>query len=581
MDETSRRLAGILAADVVGYSAMMGADEPATLARVRALRTEIVEPLAAAHGGRLFKTTGDGFLTAFARAVQALRCVVAIQDALRAEPDGLRLRIGVHQGEVVSEGGDLLGDGVIIAARLEPLAEPGGICISGRVREDAAGKMPLEVDDLGTPALKNIAARVQVFRVRLGAPERSAPPLPDRPSIAVLPFQNISGDPEQEYFADGIVEEIITALSRIPSFFVIARNSSFAYKGKSPDVRQVGRELGVRYVLEGSVRKAATRVRIVGQLNDATTGAHLWADRFEGDLGDIFQLQDQVTVSVVGAIEPKIRMAEVERALRKPTARLEAYDLVLRGRWAYEPETRDALEQSARLLRGAIAIDPNYALAFALLARTLWMMAANHWTDPSEDELAECVDFAKTAVRLGRTDPEALCIAAYLIAVPGGEMAEGIAIADRSLAQNPNSAEALAISGILHAYLGDTETALRRLEQTNRLSPLHVRVPFRAGGFLIARFVDGDYAGVVDWTARALPEQPSAAPLLRYRAAALGLLGRLDEARQTVAHLLALHPELTISRCRRHVEVGMKNPFKRPGVVEAYYEGLRRAGLPE
>jgi adenylate cyclase len=262
MDEPNRRLAGILAADVVGYSAMVGADEPATLSRVRALRTDIIEPLAAAHGGRLFKTTGDGFLAAFASAVQALRCAIAIQDRLRGQTDGIRLRIGVHQGEVVADGDDILGDGVIIAARLEPLAEPGGICISARVREDATGKMALEADDLGTPELKNIAAKVQVFRVRLGTAERPAPPLPDKPSLVVLPFQNMSCDPEQEYFADGMVEEITTALSRIRSLFVIARNSAFTYKGRAVDVRQVGRELGVRYVLEGSVRKSGSRVRI-------------------------------------------------------------------------------------------------------------------------------------------------------------------------------------------------------------------------------------------------------------------------------------------------------------------------------
>jgi adenylate cyclase len=275
MDEVSRRLAGILAADVVGYSAMVGTDEPTTLARVRTLRTDLIEPLAASYGGRLFKTTGDGFLAAFASAVEALRCAIAVQEQLNSEPDGLRLRIGVHQGEVVAEGDDLLGDGVIIAARLEPLAEPGGICVSARVREDAAGKMALECDDLGTPELKNIAVKVQVFRVRLGTAERPALPLPDKPSLVVLPFQNMSGDPEQEYFADGMVEEITTALSRIRSLFVIARNSAFTYKGRAVDIRQVGRELGVRYVLEGSVRRARSRVRITGQLVEAATGAHL------------------------------------------------------------------------------------------------------------------------------------------------------------------------------------------------------------------------------------------------------------------------------------------------------------------
>ena len=288
--------------------------------------------------------------------------------------------------------------------------------------------MALEVDDLGTPALKNIATRIQVFRVRLGAIERAAVPLPDRPSIAVLPFQNMSGDPEQEYFADGIVEEVITGLSRIPSFFVIARNSSFAYKGKSPDIRQVGRELGVRYVLEGSVRKAGTRVRITGQLIDATTGAHLWADRFEGNLTDIFQLQDQVTISVVGAIEPRVRKAEIERALRKPTENLEAYDLVLRGRWSFEAVNKERYDESARLYRRAIALDPNYALAHALLARTLWMIAAQQLTEPSEVDLAEYVSLASAAVQLGQADPEALGVAAHIIALPGGDMAEAIAI---------------------------------------------------------------------------------------------------------------------------------------------------------
>ena len=429
MDETSRRLAGILAADVVGYSGLVGADEFGTLARVRALRTDIIEPLAVTHGGRLFKTTGDGFFVTFASAVQALRCAIAIQNELRAQPDSVRLRIGVHQGEVVPDGEDLLGDGVIVAARLEPLAEAGGICISSRVREDAAGKMALEVDDLGEPVLKNIAAKIHVFRVRLGTPDASPSEpglaLPDKPSIAVLPFQNMSGDPEQEYFADGVVEEILTALSRVPSFFVIARNSSFSYKGKSPDVRQVGRELGVRYVLEGSVRKAASRVRIVGQLIDAATGAHIWADRFEGDLTDVFQLQDRVTMSVAGAIEPKIRVAEMERALRKPTANLEAFDLVLRGRWAYEEQQRETLEAAVSLYRRAIALDPNCGLAYALLARTLWIMAAFQWVEPSEGELDGCVELAKTAVRLGQADPEALGFAAYIIALPGGRIDGG------------------------------------------------------------------------------------------------------------------------------------------------------------
>jgi adenylate cyclase len=328
------------------------------------------------------------------------------------------------------------------------------------------------------------------------------------------------------------------------------------------------------------VRKSGTRVRIVGQLVQTITGAHLWADRFEGDLTDIFQLQDQVTVSVVGAIEPKIRIAEIERALRKPTNNLEAYDLVLQGRWTYDSARKESLQEAANLFRRAVALDPKYSLAYALLARTLWMMAAYQWTQPSEDDLAEYVDLAKTAVQLGQTDPETLCVAAHIIALPGGDLEEGIAIVNRALAQNPNSADTLAITGMLHAYSGDTQMAMRHLEEVNRLSPL-VRINFWVFGFYLACFVDGDYKRVLDGTAQALREQPTNVTALRYRTVALALLGRLDEARRTVERLLAVSPDVTISRCRRHIEVEMKNPFKRTGVVEAYYEGLRRAGLPE
>jgi adenylate cyclase len=313
---------------------MMAADEAGTLARLRAARRDVVDPLMAEFKGRVFKVMGDGLLAEFPSAVQALRCAIAIQQRLR-DVDGpwgqLQVRIGLHQGDVVAESGDLLGDGVNIAARLETLAEPSGICISARVREDAAGKMLLDVEDIGTPPLKNIAQPIHVFRVRLDVPERPELALPDKPSIAVLPFQNMSGDPDQDYFADGIVEEIITGLSRVRSFFVIARNSSFTYKGRAVDVKQVGRELGVRYVLEGSVRKAGNRIRITGQLVDATTGAHIWAERFDGALEDIFDLQDRVTESVVTAIEPQIMSLEIKRAQSKPTENLQAYDLLLRA----------------------------------------------------------------------------------------------------------------------------------------------------------------------------------------------------------------------------------------------------------
>jgi adenylate cyclase len=377
MDDANRRLAGILAADVVGYSAMVGTDEPATLARVRTLRTDIIDPVAAEHGGRLFKTTGDGFLAAFASAMQALRCAIAIQERLRAEPDGLRLRIGVHQGEVVAEGDDLLGDGVIIATRLEPLAEPGGICISGRVREDAAGKIALEVDDLGTPELKNIAAKVHVFRVRIGTPERPALPLPDKPSIAVLAFTNMSGDPEQEYFSDGIADDIITELSRNHSLFVIARNSSFTHRGRAVDIRQVARELGVRYVLEGSVRRGGERVRVNAQLIDAETGNHIWAERYDRDLAEMFAVQDEITLAVTRAIGTVVAVAEQRRALRRPHRSLTAWEAYQRGLWHLMKYSVDHLAPRANSLTARLnSIQRLHRLTRSWHASTLWKAAA-------------------------------------------------------------------------------------------------------------------------------------------------------------------------------------------------------------
>jgi len=335
----TRRLAAILAADVAGYSRLMGADEEGTLERLKALRRELVDPTVDEHRGRIVKTTGDGLLIEFGSVVDAVRCATAWQDAMAErsalEPAESRIafRIGVNIGDVIIDDGDIFGDGVNIAARLEGLAEPGGICVSRTVITQTRGKLDFPVEDLGDQALKNITQPIHVFRVVAETKPMAEPSLalPDKPSIAVLPFQNLSGDPEQEYFADGMVEEIITALSRIRWLFVIARNSSFTYKGKAVDVKQMARELGVRYVLEGSVRKASNRVRITVQLIEAETGAHLWADRFDGSLEDVFEFQDQVATNVAGVIEPALQASEIRRVARKPTSDLTAYDLCLRA----------------------------------------------------------------------------------------------------------------------------------------------------------------------------------------------------------------------------------------------------------
>src|SRR5271166_1005131 len=370
----TRRLAAILAADVAGYSRLMGADEEGTLTQLKTLRAELIDPAIAQHNGRIVKTTGDGLLVEFASIVDAMRCAIAWQGRMAEQdqpaPGRIEWRIGVNLGDVIIDGDDIFGDGVNIAARLEAIAAPCGICVSRTVITQTRGKLEFPVEDLGEQNLKNIAQPIHVFRVLAGSkpmPGPAALPLPDKPSIAVLPFQNMSGDPEQEYFADGMVEEIITALSRIRWLFVIARNSSFAYKGQAVDVKLVGRELGVRYVLEGSVRKAGNRVRITAQLIDATTGAHLWADRFDGPLEDVFDLQDKVAVSVAGVIEPTLQAAETARSADRPTNDLTAYDLYLRA-YAMGLSSSARYAEALGLLEPAINRDPHYGPALAWAA---------------------------------------------------------------------------------------------------------------------------------------------------------------------------------------------------------------------
>ena len=400
----TRRLAAILAADVAGYSRLIGADEGGTLDRLRALRRELLDPKIAEHRGRLVKTTGDGLLVEFGSVVDALRCAVEVQSEMTGHNTGvppnkrIELRIGINVGDIVVEGGDIFGDGVNVAARLEGLAEPGGICVSARVQEDAAGKLDLAFEDIGEQQLKNIARPVRVFGAVIGQKPVPEPALalPDKPSIAVLPFANMSGDAEQEYFADGMVEEIITALSRIRWLFVIARNSSFTYKGQAVDVKQVGRELGVRYVLEGSVRKAGNRVRITGQLIDATTGAHLWADRFDGSFEDVFDLQDKVASSVAGVIEPALQAAETACSANRPTTDLTAYDLYLRA-YAMSLSSAARFPEALGLVEQAIARDPRYGPALAWAAICCFRLLLDGRSEDRDADRLKGADFARRA----------------------------------------------------------------------------------------------------------------------------------------------------------------------------------------
>ena len=447
-ERVDRRLAAILAADVAGYSRLMGNDEEGTLAALKTYRRELIEPKVAEHRGRIVKTTGDGALIEFASAVDAARCAMQIQHALGERnavvpaDQRVEFRIGINVGDIIIDEGDIYGDGVNIAARVESLAKPGGICLSDNAYQQVKGKLALEVSDMGEQQLKNINQPVRVFSVRPDeASTLPAPPLPDKPSVAVLPFHNMSGDPDQDYFTDGMVEDIITGLSRIKWLFVIARNSTFTYKGRAVDVKQVGRELGVRYVLEGSVRKAADRVRITGQLIDVATGAHVWAERYDRKSDDIFALQDEITLAVVGAIEPTLRLAEVERAKRKRPDNLDAYDLVLRAIPDVYSRMPEQSKKALEFLERAVELDPNYGLAHACAAEchhTLFLRGGH-----DDKDRAVAIRHAQVAITHGQDDALALSLAGFVIGMDAHDRGAAFAAFDAALAVSPSSRDYL------------------------------------------------------------------------------------------------------------------------------------------
>jgi TolB-like protein len=583
-ERVERRLAAIFAGDIAGYSRLMGADEEGTLRQLKAHRKDLVDPKISEHRGRIVKTTGDGMLVEFGSVVDAVRCAVDIQRAM-AERNAdvpadqrIEFRVGVNVGDIIIEGDDIFGDGVNIAARLEGIAEPGGIYISDDTLRQIRGKIDVLCDDLGERELKNIAQPVRVYRVRLQAAKPQidlSPTLPEKPSIVVLPFQNMSGDPEQEYFADGMVEDIITALSRFKSLFVIARNSSFVYKGRAVDVKQVGRELGVRYVLEGSVRKSSSRVRITAQLIDSATGAHLWADRFDGELEDVFDLQDQVTASVIGAIAPKLEQVEIERAKRKPTESLDAYDYYLRGlanssQWSKEP-TDEALHMFYR----AIELDPGFAAAYGMAAYCFVMRKGNRWIIDRASEVAEAARLSRLAVDLGADDAVALAGGGYTLAFVVHEVEKGSAYIDRAIALNANFATALVSSSWAKAFLGESDEAIKRATSSMRLSPLDP-FSFRALGAIgLAHFIAGRYDEASSWGEKSMQLRPHYLPAICYVAAAQELAGRHSEALKMMAHLREVDPAMRVSDVKDWM------PIRSADGVARYEDGLRRAGLPE
>ncbi len=581
-----RRLAAILAADVVGYSRLIGADEEGTLRTLSAYR-EVIDGLVAAHRGRIFGTAGDSVIAEFASPVEAVRCAAKVQQELGKRnadvPEDRRMefRIGVNLSDVVVEGENLLGDGVNIAARLEMLAEPGGICRSGTVFDRVDGKLDLTFDDLGEQEVKNIAKPVRVYGVgidRTGstADARASKPLPpaDKPSIAVLPFTNMSGDPEQEYFSDGMTEDIITALSRVRWFFVIARNSSFAYKGRAVDVKQVAGELGVRYVLEGSVRKGGARLRITAQLIDGATGNHVWARRYDRELADIFELQDEITETIVGAIEPELGKAERKRAKSKKPGNLDARDVYQRGMSHLYRYTKADLAEARTLFGQAAELDAELGAACSGLAEAYYFEVVYGFAESVSDNREKALEPARRAVAIDAEDAGAHCTLGRVHYLRR-EHDAAIPELEAALELNPSLALAHYGLGAAMVFSGRARESFRHLETAIRLSPHDPNM----GSCLVrsadAKYLMADYEGAVEWALKALRQPNFQWSRYAVLLAALGQLGRDDEAQRYLAELLRQRPDFSVSFVR---EIHL---FSDPGDFDHYLDGLRKAGVAE
>jgi len=587
-DRVERRLAAVLAADVAGYSRLMGADEEGTLSRLKAIRKELVDLTITEHRGRIVKTTGDGMLVEFASAVDAVRGAVEVQRGMNernatASPDQrIEFRIGIHVGDIIFDDNDIFGDGVNVAARLEAIAEPGGVCMSNDAYRQVRGKVEIVCDDMGLQHLKNIAEPMQAWRIRLLgqtasavrsgiASERQPLPLPDKPSIAVLPFQNMSGDPEQEYFADGMVEDIVTALSRFKSLFVIARNSSFTCKDKPVDIKRVGRELGVRYVLEGSVRRAGNRVRITAQLIDAPGGAHVWADRFEGTPDDVFALQDEVTEKVAAAIAPRVERAELSRAMRRSSDNTDAYECYWKGLSCVGYDLNRALE----LFTQASNLDPEFASAYGMAMFCLANRTGFGLTRDIAKDRSEVSRLRQIVARIGNDDGVALAQAGWAVAHILRDLPGGKELIERAVELNPNVAAAWGCLGWINIWMGHPTVAKQHLLRSQRLDPN----PFfnsTSGGLAHACFFLGQFGEALAHAEHVLHRNPDAHPVLRIGAASAAFAERADVARRLGIHLLEVDPAFSVSRLKDYT-----GPYQRAELLEKYQEGLRRAGVRE
>jgi TolB-like protein/Tfp pilus assembly protein PilF len=585
-----RRLAAILAADVVGYSRLMGEDEAGTLSILKAHRREFIEPKIAEHHGHLIKLMGDGALVEFASVCDAVACAVEIQQGMvRRNASGpaakqVVFRVGINLGEVLFDENDIYGDGVNVAARLEALAEPGGICVSSEVHGQVEGRLNLAFEDLGERRVKNIARPLRVYRVSMAPADapiaRTAPdagpslPLPDRPSIAVLPFVNLSGDSGQEYLSDGISEDIITALSRFRWFFVIARNSSFAYKGTAVDATQVARELGVQYLLVGSVRRAGDRVRVTAQLVETGSGHQVWAERYDRNIDDIFALQDDITESIVSTVGSEFLSAEMRRAQRAGPQHLSAWHCLMRAGWHHARYTRADVIEAQRLLRQALDLDPASAQSCCLLAFTHLMQAQFGWSESTEESIAEAVLAAGRALELDNRDAWAHT-AMGLVDLISYRHDQAIARFEKATDLNPSLAHAHAALGQALVLAGEHERAEEQIRRAIRLSP---RDPFSVYWYAhlgLAAFVAERYEEAIDWAGKTIQQNPNFPGGHRLLASSLGHLGQLAEARQALDQLLRLMPGMQADDVRRQV------PFKKAADMERYLDGLRKAGLAD
>jgi len=577
-----RKLTAVFSADVVGYSRLMGEDEVGT---IRTLNTykEIMGNLIQKFHGRVVDAPGDNVLAEFASVVDAVECAVQIQKELKTRnaelPESRRMqfRIGINLGDVIEEGTEIYGDGVNIAARLQGLAEAGGVCISGTAYDQVENKLRLEYEYLGEQEVKNIAKRIRAYRAKMKRAETQTnsvkhSQLPDRPSIAVLPFANISGDPEQEYFADGIAEDVITALSKFRWFFVIARNSTFTYKGKTVDVKTVAQDLGVRYVLEGSVRKSGKRVRITAQLIDAPTGHHVWAERYDRDLEDIFAVQDEITESIVTSIGPEFLSAEMQRAQRRDVPSLDAWDYVMRAAYHHSRYTKEDSAEAQRLLQKAIELHPLNAGGFCLLAFTHLMQVQFGWSESVDQSIQEAAEAAKKAVAIDDRDAWAH-MALGLVDLISRRYDDAIGRFKRAIDLNPSLANAYGALGQALALAGQYDAAVEQMNKAIRLSPRDPFLVYWFGHLGLAAFTEERYEEAYEWGKKCVQENPNFPGGHRVIASSCGHLGRTKEAQAALKELLLLMPGMTIDDVRKQV------PFKNPRDMERYLDGLRKAGL--